>query len=186
MSPPWKHSGPRWMGLWATWSIRRCLPIAGGLEPGDPNGPFQTKPFYDSVILRLKKPAGLQPCLSFSAVWRTYKTGSLKGTSKHYWWDSDLQKQDNFTCCCRIFIAKLRYRERGHWNGIKYSHKNTNQDFFHLAHGVFSQFFLQPVWQTAYQCRTNAVRANCVFCSIEQSKTLLWESLPQGCVSNRL
>jgi len=24
MSPPWKHSRPGWMGLWATWSRGRC------------------------------------------------------------------------------------------------------------------------------------------------------------------
>jgi len=28
-----------------------ALPVAGGLELDDPWGPFQPKPFYDSMIL---------------------------------------------------------------------------------------------------------------------------------------
>ena len=28
------------------------LPVAGGLEPDDPYGPFQPRPFYDSMIHR--------------------------------------------------------------------------------------------------------------------------------------
>ena len=27
------------------------LPVAGGLEPGDHCGPFQPRPFYDSIFL---------------------------------------------------------------------------------------------------------------------------------------
>jgi len=33
---------------------KMSLLIAGGLEPGDLQGPFQPKPFYDSVILVAK------------------------------------------------------------------------------------------------------------------------------------
>ena len=39
MPPPWKHSRPGWVGLWATWSRGRC--------PSH----FQLKTFYDSVMI---------------------------------------------------------------------------------------------------------------------------------------
>jgi len=32
------------------WKV--SLPMAGGLEPDDLQGPFQPKPFYDSMILK--------------------------------------------------------------------------------------------------------------------------------------
>jgi len=50
MSPAWKCSRPGWTGLQANWSSGRCpLPIAGGLELNDLQGPFQPKSFYDSM-----------------------------------------------------------------------------------------------------------------------------------------
>jgi len=52
MPRPWRCSRPGWMGPWATWSSKwggwwPCL--AGGLEIHDPSGPFQPRPFCDSV-----------------------------------------------------------------------------------------------------------------------------------------
>jgi len=49
---PWRCSRPGWMGPWATWSSKwggwwPCL--AGGVEIHDPWGPFQPRPFCDSV-----------------------------------------------------------------------------------------------------------------------------------------
>ena len=49
LSLPWNHSRPGWMGLWATWSRGRCL--CRVLELDDLKGPFQPKPFYESMIL---------------------------------------------------------------------------------------------------------------------------------------
>ena len=53
MLRPWRCSRPGWMGPWATWSSKwgcwwPCP--AGGLEIRDPRGPFQPRPFCDSVI----------------------------------------------------------------------------------------------------------------------------------------
>jgi len=53
MPRPWRCSRPGWMRPWATWSSKwggwwPCL--AGGLEIHDPWGPFQPRPFCDSVI----------------------------------------------------------------------------------------------------------------------------------------
>lgn len=48
MSFPWKHSRPGWKGLWATWSGERG-PQHWGLEWYDLKGPFQHKPFCDSM-----------------------------------------------------------------------------------------------------------------------------------------
>ena len=48
MPPPWKHSRPGWMGLWATWARGRwpCLQQGVGITWS-----FQPKPSYDSMIL---------------------------------------------------------------------------------------------------------------------------------------
>ena len=52
---PWWCSRPTWMGLWTTWSSTRSggwwLRLWQGVEMNDPWGPFQPKPFYDSMIL---------------------------------------------------------------------------------------------------------------------------------------
>ena len=52
---PWRCSRPGWMGPWAAWSGIKCggwWPCLwqGGVELHDPWGPFQSKPFYDSMI----------------------------------------------------------------------------------------------------------------------------------------
>ena len=47
MLHPWSCSRPVWMGPWATWSST----WGRGLDLDDHWGPFQPKPFYDSVIL---------------------------------------------------------------------------------------------------------------------------------------
>ena len=51
MPHPWKHSRPGWMWLWAAWS-GGWWPCAqqGGLKPDDYCGPFQPRPFCDSMI----------------------------------------------------------------------------------------------------------------------------------------
>ena len=54
MPHPWRHSRPGWMWLWAAWSggWRPCSVErveGGGLKPDDHGGPFQPRPFYDSV-----------------------------------------------------------------------------------------------------------------------------------------
>jgi len=36
--------------IWYQIERLTTLPVAGGLEPDDPWGPFQPKPFYDSMI----------------------------------------------------------------------------------------------------------------------------------------
>ena len=52
---PWRGSGPGWMGTWAAWAAMKrgcwwlCLQWEG-LELHDPWGPFQPRPFCDSVI----------------------------------------------------------------------------------------------------------------------------------------
>ena len=51
---PWRCSRPGWIGPWATWSSKwggwwPCP--AAGLEIHDPWGPFQLRPFCDSVGL---------------------------------------------------------------------------------------------------------------------------------------
>jgi len=50
---PWRHSRPGWMGLWATWSSGWQPAHNKGLELGGLQGPFQPKPFHDSVILKI-------------------------------------------------------------------------------------------------------------------------------------
>ena len=52
MPCPWRCSRPGWMRPWATWSSKwgswwPCLAV--GLEIHDPWGPFQPRPFCDSV-----------------------------------------------------------------------------------------------------------------------------------------
>ena len=42
---PWRHSRQSCMWLWAAWTV------AGGLKLDDHCGPFQPRPFYDSMIL---------------------------------------------------------------------------------------------------------------------------------------
>ena len=56
MPHPWRCSRPGWMGPWAAWSSKwggwwPCP--AGGLEIHDPRGPFQPRPFCDSVIAEI-------------------------------------------------------------------------------------------------------------------------------------
>jgi len=43
---PWRHSRPGWLAT---------LHIAGGLKLDDHCGPFQLRPFYDSMIVHLQK-----------------------------------------------------------------------------------------------------------------------------------
>ena len=47
MPHPWRHSRPGWMWLWAAWAAgwQPCR----GLELDDHSGPFQPRPFYDSM-----------------------------------------------------------------------------------------------------------------------------------------
>jgi len=53
MPHPWRHSRPGWMWLWAAWSSGLAtLPMAGGLKLDYHYGPFQPRPFYDSMILK--------------------------------------------------------------------------------------------------------------------------------------
>ena len=50
MPPPWKHSRPGWMGLWAPWSRVGGVPAySKGLELEGLKGPFQPKPFCHSM-----------------------------------------------------------------------------------------------------------------------------------------
>ena len=50
MPHPWRHSKPGWMWLWAAWSSGWQPCIAGGLKFDDHCGPFQPRPFYDSMM----------------------------------------------------------------------------------------------------------------------------------------
>jgi len=77
MPRPWRCSRPGWMGPWATWSRKwggwwPCL--AGGLEIHDPWGPFQPRPFCDSVIL---------PWFSFSMKNYNENSESISGIYLH-------------------------------------------------------------------------------------------------------
>ena len=60
MPHPWRHSRPGWMWLWAAWSW--WLHIAGGLKLDDHCGPFQPRPFYESMISNVpaEKPRQIQ------------------------------------------------------------------------------------------------------------------------------
>jgi len=59
MPHPWRHSRPGWMCLWAAWSSGwRPCPWQGGLNLDDHCGPFQPRPFYDSMIGSLRSLLG--------------------------------------------------------------------------------------------------------------------------------
>lgn len=46
---PWKYWRPGWKERWATWSSTKCpCPHQGELH--NFSGPFQSKPFYDSMV----------------------------------------------------------------------------------------------------------------------------------------
>jgi len=54
MSRRWRHSRPGWKWLWAAcsggWRSSGGWHIAGGLKLDGHCGPFQPRPFYDSMI----------------------------------------------------------------------------------------------------------------------------------------
>lgn len=52
----WRCFRRGWMGLWGTWSSRRCpFPQQGRLELDDLQGPLPALPFYESMIFWIKK-----------------------------------------------------------------------------------------------------------------------------------
>lgn len=56
---PWKCSRPDWIRLWATWSSEgmHLCPWQGGLVLDGLGGPFQLKPFCDSLIHSVDGPS---------------------------------------------------------------------------------------------------------------------------------
>ena len=62
MPHPRRHSRPGWMWLWAAWSAgwRPCT--EQGVGTNEHCGPFQPKPFYDSMILKQGLYADLSSC----------------------------------------------------------------------------------------------------------------------------
>ena len=50
MPHPCRHSRPGWMWLWAAWAAGWRPAHSRGLELDEHCGPFQPRPFYDSVF----------------------------------------------------------------------------------------------------------------------------------------
>jgi len=81
---PWRHSRQGWMWLWAAWSGGWQLPMAEGLKLDDLWGPFQPRPFYDSMAWHRCEDV----CIWLACVTKYWKSILTK------WWVEDTVDRD--------------------------------------------------------------------------------------------
>jgi len=59
MPHPWRHSRPGWMWLWAAWAAGWQPCTQQGVGTDEHCGPFQPRPFYDSMTMAPSNPLQL-------------------------------------------------------------------------------------------------------------------------------